>query len=108
MPNTQHLTFGDLLLRWRQYLAFIPSFVNIATFWRAHHDFFIYIKKMNGGTDVFQYLLAVLHGHSTFQHIIIKYRFDDSPAIFLYSANTLCSPIFKISFGIMCTPVPIS
>src|ERR1700739_2926508 len=47
LPEDQHLTFKDLLQPWKKYLAFLLSFINIATFWRRHHQMYTYIHKMN-------------------------------------------------------------
>src|SRR6185295_14267571 len=50
LPEDHHLTFNDLLLPWKNYLAFLLSFINIASFWRTHHQVYTYIHKMNGRT----------------------------------------------------------
>ena len=47
IPESQQLKFGDLLEPWKIYLAFILSFVNIAFFWKNHHQMFTFIHKMN-------------------------------------------------------------
>ncbi len=47
VPEGKDLSFADLMSPWHKYLAFILSFVNIAGFWRTHHDFFVYIIKMD-------------------------------------------------------------
>src|SRR5215831_6336506 len=47
LPAGHRITFKDLLLPWHNYLAFVLSFINVASFWRVHHDFFIYIHKMD-------------------------------------------------------------
>ena len=41
------LTFADILHQWKTFAAFFLSFINIANFWKAHHSFYAYIKKMD-------------------------------------------------------------
>src|SRR6185436_2519997 len=50
LPEDHHLTLSDLLLPWKNYLAFFLSFINIASFWRTHHRMYTYIHKMNERT----------------------------------------------------------
>ena len=42
MPEDHHLTFRDLLLPWKNYVAFFLAFINIASFWRTHHEIYGY------------------------------------------------------------------
>jgi len=42
LPEGHHLTIQDLLLPWKNYLAFFLSFINIASFWRRHHQMYTY------------------------------------------------------------------
>lgn len=89
VPSGQHITYAHLLAPWQQYLAFILSFFNIAAFWRTHHDFFVYIHRMN---DVIMtlntcwlFFIIVL----PFTTSVLSAHFGDSPAVLLYSANVL-------------------
>src|SRR5690242_3136312 len=63
LPLDHPVSFSDLLLPWRNYLAFILSFINIAGFWRTHHNAFVYIFKMDDRMMFFKYLLAVPDSH---------------------------------------------
>jgi uncharacterized membrane protein len=47
IPDGQHLTYRDLLLPWKNYLAFFLSFINIASFWSTHRQMYTYIGMMN-------------------------------------------------------------
>ena len=49
-PEDHHLSFGDLLAPWKNYLAFLLSFINIASFWRTHHRMYAYIRMMDERT----------------------------------------------------------
>lgn len=92
IPEGQHLSFKDLLTPWEKYLAFILSFINIAGFWRAHHDFFLYIKKMDQRIMFVNTCWLFFIITLPFATTLLSTHFGDTPAIFLYSLN-----IFLIS-----------
>lgn len=87
IPDEQHLVFTDLFVPWQKYLAFILSFINIAGLWRTHHDFFVYIKKMDERVMSMNigwlFLIIVL----PFSTSVLSKHFGDVAAIFLYSMN---------------------
>lgn len=87
MPEGRHLTFSDLIAPWHKYLAFLLSFVNIAGFWRRHHDFFLYIRKLDERilfiNICWLFCVVVL----PFSTSLLSYHFGDTPAVFLYSLN---------------------
>jgi uncharacterized membrane protein len=93
LPESHHLTIQDLLLPWKNYLAFFLSFINIASFWRRHHQMYTYIHKMNepsmGYNICWLFFIIIL----PFSTSVLSSHFGDSAAIFLYSLN-----IFAISF----------
>lgn len=92
VPHT-HLMFSDLIVPWKNYVAFILSFINIASFWKIHHDLFVHINKINEKlfllNIVWLFLIIVL----PFSTTVVSTYFGDSPAILLYTLN-----IFLISF----------
>ncbi|MDR6843983.1 TMEM175 family protein [Flavobacterium granuli] len=93
LPESHHLTIQDLLLPWKNYLAFFLSFINIASFWRRHHQMYTFIHKMNGssmGYNICWLFFIIILPFST---SVLSSHFGDSAAIFLYSLN-----IFAISF----------
>ena len=45
--SSQHLTFSDIISPWKNFSAFVLSFLNIAGFWKRHHNFFAHIKKVD-------------------------------------------------------------
>ncbi|MBH8557945.1 TMEM175 family protein [Hymenobacter negativus] len=95
LPEGHHLTFQDLLLPWKNYLAFLLSFINIASFWRMHHQMYSYIHKMNGyamGYNILWLFFIVILPFST---SLLSTHFGDSAAIFLYSLNILALSIFQ-------------
>lgn len=86
--ENQHLTFIDLITPWQKYVAFILSFINIAGFWRIHHDFFIYIKKIDTKLLILNTAWVFFIITLPFATTLVSQHFDDAPAIFLYSLNT--------------------
>ncbi len=95
VSEEHHLTFKDLLLPWQNYLAFILSFINIAGFWRTHHDFFIFIKKMNERMLFFNTCWLFFIVTLPFSTSVLSSHFGDSPAVFLYSLNVLLLSVFQ-------------
>jgi uncharacterized membrane protein len=95
IPEDAHLTFRDLLIPWKNYLAFLLSFINIASFWRTHHMIYSYVHKMNDrimGYNIMWLLFIVTLPFST---SLLSEHFGDSPAIFLYSMNILALSILQ-------------
>lgn len=87
IPAGHGITFSDLFLPWRNYLAFILSFINIAGFWRTHHNIFLYVNKMDDRM-MFQniswlFLIVTL----PFATTLVSAHFAATPVIFLYSMN---------------------
>ncbi|SFC00726.1 Uncharacterized membrane protein [Flexibacter flexilis DSM 6793] len=95
IPSGQHLSFADLLRPWKTILAFVLSFINIANFWKTHHDFFIYINRLDRVLVLLNiawlFLIVVL----PFSTTVVSSYFGDSPAIFLYSLNVLLITILQ-------------
>ncbi|MBI1225283.1 MAG: DUF1211 domain-containing protein [Bacteroidetes bacterium] len=95
IPEGEHLTFKHLLSPWHQYIAFILSYINIAGFWRTHHDFFIHIKKQDEKLLYLNiswlFFIIVL----PFTTSVLSDHFGDTAAIFLYSLNILLLSIFQ-------------
>src|SRR6478609_3434398 len=83
----EHLTFSDLILPWKNYIAFVLSFINIATFWKIHHDLFMHINKINeklfGLNIIWLFLIIIL----PFSTTLVSSYFGDSPAVLLYTLN---------------------
>ncbi|MFT3934058.1 MAG: TMEM175 family protein [Chitinophagaceae bacterium] len=94
LPESHHLTFRDLLLPWKTYLAFFLSFVNIANFWRTHHQMYTYIHKMSQWTMVYNITWLFFIVTLPFSTNLLSTHFGDAAAIFLYSLNifalTIC------------------
>lgn len=88
-PENHHLTFQDLLVPWKNYLAFLLSFINIASFWRTHHQMYIHIAKMN--EHMMTYTICWLFFIVTlpFSTSVLSTHFGDPASIFLYSVNIL-------------------
>jgi len=90
-----HITFKDIVMQWRVFAAFFLSFFNIANFWRTHHMFFAFIKKMDEKLlwyNIFWLLFIIMLPFST---TLVSSDFFDTPAICTYSANMLMVSIFQ-------------
>ncbi|UAY53572.1 TMEM175 family protein [Ferruginibacter albus] len=97
VPEHHHLTFADLLLPWKKYLAFFLSFFNIAGFWRIHHNIYSYIKKMDDKSMYFNIGWVFFIITLPFATSVLSTHFGDAPAIFLYSMNIFLISIFQNS-----------
>lgn len=95
VPPGRHLVFEDLLLPWQKYLAFFLSFINIAGFWRIHHDFFIYIKKMDEKIMALNIGWLFFIVTLPFSTGLLSTHFGDAPAVLLYSCNVLFLSVFQ-------------
>jgi uncharacterized membrane protein len=95
VPVGKAISFSDLISPWHKYLAFILSFVNIAGFWRTHHDFFVYIHKMDERIFGFNIMWLFFIVCLPFATTVLSDHFGQTPAVFLYSLNVLCLSIFQ-------------
>ncbi len=95
MPPDHHVSFSDLLSPWRNYLAFALSFINIAGFWRTHHDAFVYINKMDDRMMFWNIGWLFLIVTLPFATTLVSAHFGETPVIFLYSLNVLGLAIFQ-------------
>ncbi|MGC4037083.1 MAG: TMEM175 family protein [Chitinophagaceae bacterium] len=95
LPEGHHLTYKDLLLPWQNYIAFLLSFINIASFWRTHHQMYIYINKMNERTMSYNIGWLFFIVTLPFATSVLSTHFGDSAAIFLYSLNIFALSIFQ-------------
>jgi uncharacterized membrane protein len=93
IPLDRRVSFSDLLLPWRNYLAFILSFINIAGFWRTHHNAFVYIHKMDDRMMFLNVCWLFLIITLPFVTTLVSAHFGATPVIFLYSMN-----IFGLAF----------
>jgi uncharacterized membrane protein len=87
IPLNHRVSFSDLLLPWRNYLAFILSFINIAGFWRTHHNAFVYIFKMDDRMMFLNTCWLFMIVTLPFATTLVSAHFAETPVIFLYSMN---------------------
>ena len=97
VPPDHRITFSDLLSPWRNYLAFILSFINIAGFWRTHHNAFVYIYKMDDRMMFLNICWLFLIVTLPFATSLVSAHFGETPVIFLYSMNVLGLAVFQNS-----------
>jgi uncharacterized membrane protein len=95
IPPDRRVSFADLLLPWRNYLAFILSFINIAGFWRTHHNAFVYIYKMDDRIMFLNTCWLFLIITLPFATTLVSAHFGATPVIFLYSLNVLGLAVFQ-------------
>ena len=97
IPPDHRVNFSDLLLPWRNYLAFILSFINIAGFWRTHHNAFVYIYKMDDRMMFLNICWLFLIVTLPFATTLVSAHFAETPVIFLYSMNVFGLAIIQNS-----------
>jgi uncharacterized membrane protein len=95
IPPERRISFADLLLPWRNYLAFILSFVNIAGFWRTHHNAFLYINRMDDRMMFVNICWLFLIITLPFATTLVSAHFGQTPVIFLYSMNIFGLAVFQ-------------
>jgi uncharacterized membrane protein len=97
LPPGNRVSFSDLLLPWRNYLAFILSFINIAGFWRIHHNAFVHIYKMDDRMMFLNICWLFLIVTLPFATTLVSAHFAATPVILLYSMNVFGLAIFQNS-----------
>ena len=95
VPKGEHLTFAILFSSWQSFAAFLLSFINIASFWRTHHDFYSHIKKMDSRLLFFNMSWLLFIVILPFSTTLVSSHFTDTPAIFTYCLNILLIAVFQ-------------
>lgn len=93
--HSGHLTFADILHSWRKFLAFTLSFFYVAVFWKIHHEFYSYIRKIDAKIMIYNIAWLFFVVTLPFTTSLISSDFSDSPAIFMYCMNTLFITLFQ-------------
>ncbi len=93
--NDEHLSFQDILSPWKTFLAFVLSFLNIASFWKTHHSFFNYIKKSDDRLMWYNILWLFFIVTLPFSTTLVSDYISDTPAIFVYSLNVFLISVFQ-------------
>jgi uncharacterized membrane protein len=92
---TATLSFADIGRLWPKFSAFFLSFILIAVFWKIHHKFFFFIKKIDSKilwNNIFWLLFIILLPFST---TLVSSYFGQTTSIFIYSFNTLLITLFQ-------------
>jgi TMEM175 potassium channel family protein len=92
---TGHLAFSDLGGAWQKFVAFFLSFLNIAIFWKIHHQFFFHIRKIDSRLlwyNIWWLLFIVV---LPFSASLISSYFSDVAAMSVYCLNTLLITLFQ-------------
>jgi uncharacterized membrane protein len=90
-----HLTFTDIAHSWKTFTAFGLSFLIIALFWKIHHQFFMFIKKMDQRLMVYNLCWLLFIVTLPFTTTLVSAYFFDPPAVFLYSLNIFVITCFQ-------------
>jgi len=90
-----HLTFSDIGHSWKKFVAFFLSFLIIAVFWKVHHEFYTYIKKIDGRLLFYNLGWLLFIVCLPFSTTLVSTHLFDTPAIFIYSLNTLFITCFQ-------------
>ncbi len=89
------LSFRDIGNLWTKFSAFLLSFVLIAVFWKVHHEFYGFIKKIDGKLfwyNIFWLLFIIMLPFST---TLVSSYFGQVVSVFIYSLNTLMITVFQ-------------
>lgn len=89
------LSFKDIGNLWIKFSAFILSFILIAVFWRVHHQFFIYIKKIDEKLMSYNLYWLFFIVMLPFSSTLVSSYFGQTVSIFVYSINTLLITFFQ-------------
>ena len=90
-----HISWSDIRGQWPTFVAFLLSFINIANFWKNHHSFFVHIKKIDDKLLWFNIAWLFFIVLLPFSTSLVGSYFSDTPAIFIYSLNTLLITVFQ-------------
>jgi uncharacterized membrane protein len=90
-----HLYFSDLAATLHKFAAFFLSFFIIAAFWKVHHEFFHYIKKIDNLMLWFNIGWLLFLVILPFSSSLVSDYFADKASNFVYSINVLCITVFQ-------------
>ncbi|MEI9945236.1 MAG: TMEM175 family protein [Chitinophagaceae bacterium] len=93
--GTGILSFSDIGHLWPKFSAFFLSFLLIAVFWKIHHQFFSFIKKIDSRLlwyNIFWLLFVIMLPFST---SLVSEYFKQTVSVFIYSVNTLLITFFQ-------------
>lgn len=83
------LTFAVVWQEWPSIATFMLSFINIANFWRMHHNFFRYIKSIDERTIVINLAWLFFLVLLPFSASTLGSYFGQRVATTMYAANVL-------------------
>lgn len=95
VPEGHTLSFADLAIPWKSYVAFLLSFINIAGFWRTHHQIYSYIHKMDTVSMAYNFCWLFFIVTLPFSTNVLSNHFGNAVAIFLYSSNIFALSILQ-------------
>lgn len=93
--NVALVSFNDIGHLWTKFSAFLLSFILIAVFWKIHHEFFYFIKKIDNKLlwyNIFWLLFIITLPFST---TLVSAYFAQTVSVFIYSLNTLMITVFQ-------------
>lgn len=81
------LTYADIFHSWHKFAAFFLSFIIIAMFWKIHHQFYFYIKKIDEKLLLFNIFWLLLITLIPFTTNLLSDNLTNIPAVSTYCAN---------------------
>ena len=90
-----HFYFSDLAGSLHKFAAFFLSFFIIAAFWKVHHEFFHFIKKIDNWLLWFNIGWLLFLVILPFSSSLVSDYFTDKASNFVYSFNVLCITVFQ-------------
>ena len=94
VKSGSELTYADIFHSWHKFAAFFLSFIIIAMFWKIHHQFYFYIKKIDEKLLLFNVFWLFLITLIPFTTNLLSDNLTNIPAVSVYCAN-----IFMLSFA---------
>ena len=90
-----HLHFTDLGVTMHKFAAFFLSFFIIAAFWKVHHEFYTFIKKIDSFLLWFNMGWLLFIVILPFSSSLVSDYFSDKASNFFYALNVLLITIFQ-------------
>ncbi|MFT3680006.1 MAG: TMEM175 family protein [Ferruginibacter sp.] len=94
-PADGHLRFADIANAWQKFLSFFLSFFIIAIFWKIHHEFYFYIRKINNRLLWYNIAWLMFIVILPFTTTLVSAHLFDEAAIFSYCINVLMVTLFQ-------------
>ena len=82
-------------MQWQTFVAFLLSFINIASFWKTHHTFFAHINKIDNRLLLYNFIWLFFIVLVPFSTSLFGNHLFSQAAVTTYSINILFVTIFQ-------------